>query len=70
MDFTERVNREKESYDHGDVLDESRKLQAKFHHVFSSPNAQRIEQYLNANLEKSPMKYWMRQVVLVWQKVS
>jgi ubiquinone/menaquinone biosynthesis C-methylase UbiE len=53
MDFTERVNREKESYDHGNVLDESRKLQAKFHHVFSSPNAQRIEQYLNATLEKS-----------------
>ena len=53
MDFADRVKREKESYDSGDVLGESRRLQARFHHVFSSPNTQRAEQYLNATLEKS-----------------
>jgi len=53
MDFADRVSREKESYDFGDVLSESRKLQSRFHHVFSSPNTLRAEHYLNAVLEKS-----------------
>jgi ubiquinone/menaquinone biosynthesis C-methylase UbiE len=53
MDFADRVKREKESYDSGDVLGESRKLQARFHHVFSCPNTQRAEQYFNASLQKS-----------------
>jgi SAM-dependent methyltransferase len=53
MDFSDRVKREKESYDSGTVLGESRRLQARFHHVFNSPNTQRAEQYLNATLEKS-----------------
>jgi SAM-dependent methyltransferase len=53
MEFADRVKREKESYDSGDVLGESRRLQARFHHVFSSPNAQRAEQYLDATLETS-----------------
>ncbi len=53
MEFTDRVSREKESYDSGDVLGESRRLQARFHHVFNSPNTQRAEQYFNAALENS-----------------
>jgi ubiquinone/menaquinone biosynthesis C-methylase UbiE len=56
MNSADRVNREKESYDSGDVLDQSRKLQARFHHVFSSPNTKRAEQYFNAALEKSIKK--------------
>ena len=53
MDFSERVNREKDSYDSGDTFNESRKLQRRFHHVFSSPNTQRAERYLDEMLEKS-----------------
>ena len=49
----ERVDREKESYDCGDVFEESCKLQARFHHVFTCPNTQRCEQYFNAILEES-----------------
>jgi len=53
MEFGDRVAREKESYDSGDVLAKSSKLQARFHHVFTSSNSQRAEQYLNENLKKS-----------------
>lgn len=53
MDSADRVKREKESYDSGDVLEESRRLQSRFHHVFVSPNTQRAERYFHAAVKKS-----------------
>lgn len=46
--LTDRVNREKESYDKGTVFDESAKLHARFHHVFKGPDSKNAEAYFNS----------------------
>lgn len=48
----DRVSREKDSYDHGNVYDESYKLQRRFNHVFTCPNSQRAERYIDEQIEQ------------------
>jgi hypothetical protein len=48
----ERVEREKASYDSGDVYRASSALQTRFHHVFECPNSQRAEHYYITSIEK------------------
>jgi ubiquinone/menaquinone biosynthesis C-methylase UbiE len=49
----ERVKREKDSYDSGDVWRASDKINRRFHHVFECPNSQRAENYYISTIEKS-----------------
>jgi ubiquinone/menaquinone biosynthesis C-methylase UbiE len=53
MEFSARVQREKFSYDQGDVVQEMLALQSRFQHVFRSPNSQRAEEFLDAMLERT-----------------
>lgn len=48
----EGIAREKAAYDGGDVHEESGRLQARFQHVFFSPNSRQAEQYLDAMVAK------------------
>lgn len=50
--LAERVAREKESYDGGDVFAESRKLQSRFYHVFQCPNTKRANSYQDTAVRK------------------
>jgi SAM-dependent methyltransferase len=52
MDIVERVKREKDSYDSGDVWRASDELHTRFHHVFKCPNTLRAERYYIATIEK------------------
>jgi SAM-dependent methyltransferase len=52
MDFAERVQREKFSYDQGDIVQEMLALQSRFPHVFRCPNSQRAEMFLDSMLER------------------
>jgi SAM-dependent methyltransferase len=51
-DTQERITREKEAYDHGDVHAESGKLQRRFYQVFECPNTMRAERYLDQKVEE------------------
>jgi ubiquinone/menaquinone biosynthesis C-methylase UbiE len=52
MDFAERVERERFSYDQGDIVQEMLALQSRFPHVFKCPNSQRAEMFLDSMLER------------------
>ena len=75
-----RAENERRSYDKGNVYARSHALHLRFLHVFTCPNALYGEAYWQKQLgrcatdradrliERSALRYWMRQVVLVWEK--
>jgi hypothetical protein len=50
----DRVAREKAAYDDGEVHKESRALQSRFLHVFTCPNSQRGESFLDQTIAMYP----------------